>query len=248
MQEQARKLAKRAVELAPNLAEAHRTLGDVLDGGLLEFSAGFVEYERAMALAPGDARMLSSSAFALVRMGRIQDAITRAQRAVALDPLSADAHETLAEVQLFSHRERDAILEFNRALSLNPTQLVASGLKGFAYMWLGDATAALQACETPPPSFVSRTCLTIVHHKLNQLPEAQRELEFLQKNNGDSMSYQYAEIYAQWGESETALRWLGKAYTYRDPGLSWMPMDRFIDPLRSDPRYQNIERKLNYPK
>jgi TolB-like protein len=248
LQEKARRYAERAVALAPALADAHLALGEVLDSGLLEFSAAAIEFDRAKVLAPGDARVLSVTAFSLVRRGQIQEAIARARRAVILDPLSSNAHEGLGEVLLFSHREREAIAEFDRALSLNAKQAFALGLKGFALAWLGDAEAALKVCETPPPSFVTQTCRAIVQEQLNHPADAKKVIESLQKDNGDSMSYQYAEIYAQWADREKALGWLEKAYRYRDPGLSWMPMDRFIDPLRGDARYRDIERRLNYPK
>jgi len=64
---------------------------------------------------------------------------------------------------------------------------------------------------------------------------------------GDSAGYQYAEIYAQWGENKAALDWLEKAMRLRDPGLAGLRVDPLMDPLRKEPRFQAIEQELKFP-
>ena len=64
---------------------------------------------------------------------------------------------------------------------------------------------------------------------------------------GDTQSYQYAEIYAQWGNTAKALEWLQTALRVRDTGLGWLKMDPLLDPLRREPRFQAIERELKFP-
>jgi hypothetical protein len=65
--------------------------------------------------------------------------------------------------------------------------------------------------------------------------------------NGDSSAYQYATIYAQWGNRAKALEWLETASKLRDPGLIYVKTDPLLDPLRKEPRFQAIERELRFP-
>jgi serine/threonine-protein kinase len=245
--EQAHALCEKAVQLAPELAEAHLALALSFDGGLLDFAHGMAEYERAMALAPGDARVLSSYAEFLARMGHADAAAASAQRAVTLDPVNADSYDRLGYVLLFSHRNREAIAAFDRALSLNPHIHWAHGVRGLAYLGLGEFEAARQSCTTPPLSWIGQMCVTIAYGKLGRKAEAQAEVAQMKAESGDAMAYQYASVYAQWGDMPTALAWLEVAYRLKDPGLAWLKVDFLLDPLRKEPRFKEIERKLNFP-
>jgi hypothetical protein len=64
---------------------------------------------------------------------------------------------------------------------------------------------------------------------------------------GDGGAYQYAQIYAQWGNTPKALDWLATAMGLRDPGLAWLKTDPLMDPLLQEPRFQAIERALKFP-
>ena len=64
---------------------------------------------------------------------------------------------------------------------------------------------------------------------------------------GDSAAYQYAAIYAQWGNRGQALQWLHAAVRLRHPGLACLKTDPLMDPLRKEPRFQAIERALKFP-
>jgi uncharacterized protein HemY len=60
-------------------------------------------------------------------------------------------------------------------------------------------------------------------------------------------AYQYATVYAQWGDRAQALEWLETALRLRDPGLEMLKTDPLLDPLRQEPRFQAIERQLKFP-
>jgi len=69
----------------------------------------------------------------------------------------------------------------------------------------------------------------------------------LKAEHGDEIAYQYAEIYAQWGDIPKALDWLEKSYRLQDPGLSFLKVDELLDPIRQQPRFQDIEHRLRFP-
>ena len=64
---------------------------------------------------------------------------------------------------------------------------------------------------------------------------------------GDAFAYQYATIYAQWGDRAKALEWLDTAVRLRDPGLLNLKTDPLFDPLRKEPRFQAVMRELKFP-
>jgi hypothetical protein len=69
----------------------------------------------------------------------------------------------------------------------------------------------------------------------------------MKAENGDTAAYQYAAIYAQWGNRAKALEWLETALRLRDSGLEALKTDPLLDPLRQEPRFQAIERELKFP-
>jgi hypothetical protein len=64
---------------------------------------------------------------------------------------------------------------------------------------------------------------------------------------GNTGTYDYAEIYAQWGDGTNALAWLKAAYNLRDTGLAMLRTDPLLDPVRATPEFADIERRLNFP-
>jgi hypothetical protein len=88
-------------------------------------------------------------------------------------------------------------------------------------------------------------CLAVIYDKLGHHADAEAELAKLRGDDG--LAYQWAEIYAQWGNSAKALDALDVALRLRDPGLQYLKVDSLLDPLRHEPRFQAIERELKFP-
>jgi TolB-like protein/tetratricopeptide (TPR) repeat protein len=245
--EQAHVLIEKAVQLAPDLADAHRALGWSFDAALLDFTHGRAEYERALALAPGDARVLSTNANFLARMGHADAALASAERAVTLDPINAASYRDLGWVVYFSRRYREGVAAFDREISLNPHSHWGPAMRGLAYLGLGEFDTARQSCLTPPLSWVGQMCAAVAYAKLGLQAQAQAQAAQLKADQGDAVAYQLASIAAQKGDTPTALDWLDVAYRLKDPGLAWLKVDPLLDPLRKEPRFQEIQRKLNFP-
>ena len=87
----------------------------------------------------------------------------------------------------------------------------------------------------------------MIYDKLGRHADAEAELAKLKASGGDAGAYQYATIYAQWGNRAKALEWLETALRLRDPGLVTLKTDPLMDPLRQEPRFQAIERELKFP-
>jgi eukaryotic-like serine/threonine-protein kinase len=244
--EEARAAAQRAVALAPAFGEAHAYLAHVLELGFLDFTRAAAEYDRALALSPGDARVHSLAALFFGRIGRADEAVAHARRSVALDSFAAGAHYNAGNALSLAHRYREAIEEYDQAESLDPQFTHVARKRGLQFVALGEIERAIQSCSTPPIEW-NHTCLAIAYDKLHRPTEAQTVLAALEADQGDRAAYQYAQIYAQWGDTSRALDWIERAYERRDGDLANMKVDYLLDPLREEPRFQAIERKLKFP-
>jgi TolB-like protein/Flp pilus assembly protein TadD len=245
--ERGRAAAERSVQLAPDLGEAHSALSEALGNGYLDFTAALAEHERALALSPNDASVLLRAAWFLVDIGRVDEGVAMARRGVSLDQLNFRAYRSLAIALYDAQRYPEAIEATNRALSLNPNDLRQTALRGLALLDMGDAEAARKSCDTPPLDWESRMCLAIAYDKLHRRPEAQAQVAAMKAEMGDAPAYQFAEIYSQWGEIPKALDWIETAYRLKDPGIRSIKTDAFLAPLRAEPRFQEVVRKLNLP-
>jgi tetratricopeptide (TPR) repeat protein len=87
----------------------------------------------------------------------------------------------------------------------------------------------------------------MTYDKLGRHADAEAELAKFKATQGDTGAYEYATIYAQWGNRAQALEWLETALRLRDPGLVQLKADSLLDPLRKEPRFQAIERELKFP-
>ena len=240
--------ARKAVALAPDLAEGHLALASLFEGSL-EFMRASHEYDRALALEPGNARLLKDYAWFVALMGQTESGLRSARRAVALDPLNSNNHFSLGAALLLARRPREAIAVFTDARALNPDDVYATSWLGAAYRSLGDFQSAratfesIQAADT----FNKLFGLAVTYDKLGRHADAETILAKLRALQGDSAAVFYSQIYAQWGDTTRALGWLETAMRQQDPYLEYVKMGPLFDPLRKEPRFQAIERQLKFP-
>jgi len=245
--QRARSAAERALELASDLGEAHSALARVLNDGFYDFYGALAEHERALALSPNDSGVQLRAAWFFADIGRADAAATMAHRGISVDQLNPQAYRTLAIVLEDLHRYRESIEAANRSLSLGPKDVRQAAVRGRSLLHLGDVESARQSCNTPPLDWESHLCLAIAYDRLHRRSDAEAEVATMKADMGDASAYQYAEIYAQWGDIPKSLDWLETAYRLKDPGIAALKVDDFLGPLRKEPRFQEIVRKLNLP-
>jgi len=239
--------ARRALALAPELAEGHVALGDALLTGSFEFTQAGKAYERALALAPGNAQVLRESGRYAVLIGRVDAGLDTTHRAVALDPLNPRSHSVLGQALYFAHRYKEAVAAFTQVITLDPDDGFDLGFRGLAHYGLGDLKSARSSCESKPDHWVTQWCLALTYDKLGLPADAEAVLVKMKAVYGNLATYQYAGIYAQWGNIARSLEWLDEAMRLRDPGLVFLKSDPLLDPLRKEPRFRTIERELKFP-
>jgi tetratricopeptide (TPR) repeat protein len=244
--DKARADARQALNLAPDLAQAHLALASVSAAGILDFTQASKEHERAVALAPGNAEVLRRSGLFAAYMGQFDAGLAATRRAVVLDPLSRATHSALGRALYAARRYEEAVAAFNEAISLDPDFKGTYGERGLAYYGLGNLDRARDSCETKSDYWVSQQCLAVIYDKLRRHADAEAELAKI-KALGDAAAYQYATIYAQWGNLPKSLEWLETALRLRDPGLRNLKTDPLMDPLRQEPRFQKVMKELKFP-
>ena len=157
------------------------------------------------------------------------------------------SHSLLGRALYVGRRYEEAAGAFAEAVSIAPDFKATYAERGLAFYGLGDLERARGSCETKRDYWESQHCLAVIYDKLGRHADAEAELAKLKAFGGDAAAYQYATIYAQWGNRAKALEWLETAWRLRDPGLEGLKTDPLLDPLRQEPRFQAIERELKFP-
>jgi TolB-like protein len=239
----ARADADKAIFLAPNLSEGHLALA-LIYGELLAFTQATEQYERALALEAGNARILRDYGQFAVLMGRGAFGIMLLQRAVALDPLNQNSTGHLATGLLWLRRYAEARTAFEETDVLSSTG--PSSIIGFTYYLQTDFERALSVCEKSKEDGNRWICLAITYDKLARHTDAETVITNARAKYGDGEAVGYAMVYAQWGSTAQALDWLEKASRVKNSYLTLLKQPMF-DPLRKEPRFQAVERELKFP-
>jgi TolB-like protein/Flp pilus assembly protein TadD len=238
--------ARTALSVAPALADGHYAMAVALRDSL-EFGLANEEYRRALELAPGSARMLVGYSRGASEMGQAAEAISAGRRAITLDPLNFNVYRGVGIALLNARQYPEAIAAFRTSMSLEPGWERNHALLGEAYYAMGNFEAARTECEVASADVVGQHCLAMTYEKLGKHADAEAMLLRIKSLYGDEGAYTYACTYAQWGDKAQALRWLETALRLRDPSLSLLKIDWYLDPLRDDPRFRAIERELKFP-
>jgi serine/threonine-protein kinase len=244
---QAEAAAKRASEIAPKLGAAHAALARIaynrLDTvGLLR------QTELALALSPDDPDVLLDASTTLATLGRSEEGLRIADRLIALDGLNARAYARKSLVLMLMRRYPEVIEAVRTANEIAPGNPARNAIAGDAWLLLGQPEKArMEYAKMPPDDYLRLTGEAIAAARDGQSAEAERLIGRLRQDYGDSTAYQYAMIYAQLGDKDRAFEQLDKALALRDPGLVGLKTDAFLDPLRKDPRYSELVRKLHFP-
>jgi TolB-like protein len=244
---QAVDMAKRSIALAPGLAVGHVALATAFEFQL-NLHGALNEYRKADALPNVEVSTQLQEVIFLSRIGASAAALDLARRLQKQDPLNAGAYGREAYVLAYSKRYADAIPLAQRATQLAPTISRSHTLLGLCLLQLGrTADAKAEYSKASPDDIYRLTGESMLSYRQGNRAAADQSLQQAQRVFGDSASYQYAEIYAQRGDVEPAFAALNRAWTIHDPGLTTLRVDPFLDPLRGDPRFAELERKLNFP-
>ena len=246
----AKENALKALELDPDLAQAHYELAAVHFYGDWEWTGAEKEFRHALELNPNDAESHSFYSFFLAALGRKEEALAESRRAQELDPLSISTQLTAGFVLYFAREYDKSIEQCRSALELDPNSAGVYDCMGSSYLAEGmyeQAIAGFQkASNLSNNDPVRLTGLGEAYALAERKSDARRVLEQLRQLSRHAYlpPYFFARIYGALGENDEAFSWLENAFGEHDVYLAWLKVDAAIDPLRNDPRFPELLRRV----
>ena len=250
----AKENAEKAIQLDDTSAEGHASLASVKFFYEFDWIGGEAESRRASALDPNYAFAHDQLGTALGCQGRLDEAQAEGQRAMELDPLSPQILLDLAMPLAWQGKYDNARELARKAVEIDPTYFMSHG---FAYGWIdiqaGKVSRAIpeleqaHALESPP--WVA-AWLGYAYAAAGQDDRALAMIEELHRRSirGYVPPFNLAIVYLGMGDRERALDGLEKAHAASSQGMMGLKMDRIFDPLRKEPRFIALMKKLNFDK
>src|SRR5271168_2152566 len=242
----------RALELDSSLSEAHTSLGYSLRAFDWDFDSAGKEFRRAIEINPSYATAHHWNAMNLGLLGRPEEALVEMRKAENLDPLSLIINSDLAEFLLLTHSYDESVKQSGKVIEMDPAFAIGHKQLGDAYLLKQmdkEAVAELQkAVRLSGGSPICIADLARAYVASGKMNEAGKLLSGLEKSSNTSYSNapHIAMIYASMGDSEQAMHWLERAYEERfNPSIL---LRAGFDPLRSDPRFEDLMRRIGRPR
>lgn len=251
--EKARAAASKALELDPASAEGHGELG------LIEFYYDWnwkqaeQEFQRAIEINPSYATTHQWYSHYLRAMGRLPEALEQAKQAQQLDPLSLSIDTTLAARYRDLRQYDQAIEVLQRTLELDPNFAHGHELLASVFEQQGDLRAAIgewqKAIELARDNPTPVAHLGRAYALSGSQDEARKIVEQLKRTSKQHYvpDWDMAVLCAGLGDANSAFRWLEKSYAKRESQMPFLKVDYRMDPLRADPRFQNLLRRVGLP-
>ncbi len=242
--------AYKALELDEGLAEAHYAMANIKSDAW-DWAATEREMKRALELNPNFARGHYGYAVYLSLMGRHDQAIAESRRARELDPLSPIVNLLVGYQLLFARRYDEAIEVYKRTLELDQNFPLAHTHLGYAYAASGryaEAVAAYQeGIRLGDDSSDTQLNLAAAYALAGERGKARAILRRLEQSEEYVPPVDLATLYVALGEREQAFAALERAYAQHAAGLMFLRVSPSFDPLRSDPRFQELLRRVGLP-
>ena len=242
--DKAREAAEKALQLEPDLPEAHAALGLIRMLYDWDWEGADASYRRALELSPGDAYLMRGRAMLLGNLLRHDEALALIRRAVTLDPLNAGAYRSLARVSIYAGILVEGEAAAKKSLELNPQAGVTPTWVGLVCLRQGRLDEALEYFQRETHETFNLLGRTLLEHARGRRAESEALLHELIEKNAAGAAYQIAEAYAYRGEANLAFEWLERAYTQRDPGTGMVKADPLMRDLAGDPRWQPFLEKM----
>jgi TolB-like protein/DNA-binding winged helix-turn-helix (wHTH) protein/Tfp pilus assembly protein PilF len=245
--------AERALELDPSLVDAHVTLALLHYYGDWDWASAERRFETALDLDPRHTRGRRRYGMFLAAMGRSAEATVHVRQALELDPVSVRAHDSAGQVWLHA-RHADRLLEQGRRiLELAPRadqgfeHLAAAHVLRWEYDQAFDAVQQGLAASGRAPVFIM--LLAWVEGARGREVEARAAVEELERAATDGFvpPFLLAAAHLGAGDPHVALDWLEKGYDSRDAYLVFLKASPWMDPLRSEPRFQALLQRMRFP-
>jgi len=246
----ARDAALEALKIDDTLAEAHTSLAAVHAFYDYDIVSSEREFKRALELNPGSASAHQWYAWYLFVLKRPEEALREIRRAQELDPLSLLINGEVGMAYYFARQYDRAIEEDKKAAELDPNNSFARIGLTRSYIQIRKYEEAIATASKPEPddSYLLAS-LGEAYARSGKTAEAQKVIDKLNELTKQRYvpPYAVAWIYVGLGQKQQALDWLEKSYANREDTMIWLNSDPSLDDLRSEPRFQDLVRRVGLP-
>jgi serine/threonine-protein kinase len=239
--------AKAALKIAPDLQSGNVALA-MSRASRLDFKGALSEYRKAF---PDDSPVTDNiaeySRF-LSQVGLTSDGFELADRGISADPLNPRAHQSKVWAFYCAHRYPEAVKTARELLQWAPNRPTTLSRLGDSLLLMGkldEAQAAYAKCDLEYPARLVGEAMLAARAGNRAASDA--ALAKLRQLYGETAGYRIAGVHAQRGEKDLAIAALSRAILVRDSGVTTLPTDPFIDPLRGDARFKQLTSKLDFP-
>jgi len=246
----AKEAAHKALALDETLAEAHTSLAFVLMHYDWNWPESEREFRRAIELNPSYPTAHQWYAFHLTAQRRHDEAIAEIRRAQQLDPLSLIINTDRAEMYYYARRYDEAVAYARKTLEIEPDFPLAHNVLGWTLLQQGQYDTAIdefrRAAQGGPEATHGVAYAFAASGRRAEARRVLREIERLSRQRYGLM-LELAVPRAALGEADEAFEWLERAYSERDGGLILLSAAPFWDPIRADPRFADLARRIGLP-
>jgi serine/threonine protein kinase/tetratricopeptide (TPR) repeat protein len=245
----AKEAAQKALQIDDTLAEAHASLAFINTMYDWDWPGAEKEFQRSIELNPNYATAHSWYALTLAGTGRFEEAMAQVKRALTLDPVSLIANWNAGYIFYVARQYDNAIDQERKTLDLDPEFVPAHSILGESYVqkfMFKEAVAELERARMiSPADAYALGGLGYAYAGAGRRPEAQKVLDRLNELSKQKYvaAWTHAVIYSGLGEKDKAFEWLEKVYGERS--VVNIKTDPIFDPLRSDPRFADLLRRMN---
>jgi serine/threonine protein kinase/tetratricopeptide (TPR) repeat protein len=244
----ARAAAIKALELEPTLAEGHSALAMVNLYYDWDWVAAEREFNRAIALKPGDTTARMRYGLALAWFQRFDDARREIERGLEVNPVDPLLNSGMGQILYFARQYDQALVEYRKALVLDPNLFFTYQYLGGLYTKMGSYDKAIAALKKATELGGGAVKGTLAHAYAvsGQTSEARKIIADLTDRSSQTYSppFDVAVAYAGLGDYDQAFAWLEKAYDERARNMLSLKVTPLLDPLRSDPRFIALVRRM----
>ena len=237
----------KAIALAPELVDGYVARGISRLAFKKDWGGAQADFEKALALNPGDSGVQVGYGRLMIALGRVPEAIAATRKATALDPLSANSWAQLGRLLNVTGQYPGARNALDRALEISPESEYSVFHRGMTDLLDGKAQQALPAFRKVVSAY-SGAGIAMAEYSLGHARQSQQALDREIAVYSQGAAYQVAEVYAWRGEKDKAFEWLDRAHAQHDGGLSFIKADPLMASLRSDPRFPAFLEKIGLPR
>jgi tetratricopeptide (TPR) repeat protein len=243
----AKAAALNALAIDDQLVEAHVAFGSILYKDEYDFAGAEREFKHAVELSPNDSETHQAYGELLIYLSRPEESLAELGRALEIDPVSSSANWKYSLGLFFARRYDEAVVQSKKTLEMDDTYWLAHRSLAFIYQMRGDYAGSV-AERVKINELIGKPGLAAAMRKSFARGGWKGFLrDMIGKQRAYLPPYMVATYYVELGEKDKAFAQLDRLYEDHDYDLVMLKVDPRLDPLRADPRFQDLLHRVGLP-